>query len=102
MMENGNEIETTDEERPPINPPRGRQYRPVGSHDRAVIQMASMEPGSTSDIPLRFSVHPFHAKCLLYIIYQSVILVSVSTFSVFSGLEKPQISTVKDTGIHNN
>ncbi|KAF3340544.1 putative Na+/K+/Cl-cotransport protein [Carex littledalei] len=52
MMENGNEIETTDEERPPINPPRGRQYRPVGLDDRAVIQMASMEPGSTSDIPL--------------------------------------------------
>lgn len=69
MMENGNEIESTDEERPPINPPRGRQYRPVGSHDRAVIQMASMEPGSTSDIPLRFAVHPFHAKCRLYILY---------------------------------
>jgi hypothetical protein len=55
-MENGNdlELETAHEERLPVIPPRGRQYTPVGSHDRAVIQMSSLEPGSTSasHIPL--------------------------------------------------
>ncbi|KAJ3676080.1 hypothetical protein LUZ60_003492 [Juncus effusus] len=55
MMENGSEIEGADEERPPVSaPPRGRQYRPVGSSDRAVIEMSSMEEaGSSSDVPLR-------------------------------------------------
>lgn len=27
----------------------GRKYRPVVAHDRAVLQMSSMDPGSTSD-----------------------------------------------------
>lgn len=48
-MENG-EIETTDEEMPSQ---RGRQYRPVVTHDRAVIQMSSLESVSPPEIPLR-------------------------------------------------
>lgn len=48
-MENG-EIESADEE---MASSSGRQYRPVGSHDRAVIQMSSMESGSSPDIPKR-------------------------------------------------
>ncbi|KAJ3691856.1 hypothetical protein LUZ61_021020 [Rhynchospora tenuis] len=53
--DNGNDvdIEPADDD---TLPPRGsgsRQYRPVGSHDRAVIQMSSMDAhGSTSAIPL--------------------------------------------------
>ncbi|KAJ0989759.1 hypothetical protein J5N97_008115 [Dioscorea zingiberensis] len=46
-MENG-EIESADEEMPSSS---GRQYRPVGSHDRAVIEMSSMESGSSPNIP---------------------------------------------------
>ncbi|XP_020081434.1 cation-chloride cotransporter 1-like, partial [Ananas comosus] len=49
IMENG-EIESTDEEMPLRG---GRQYRPVGSHDRAIIQMSSMERGSVQEIPLK-------------------------------------------------
>ena len=27
----------------------GRKYSPVGAHDRAVLEMSSMDPGSSSD-----------------------------------------------------
>uniref|UniRef100_A0A0E0ATY3 Cation chloride cotransporter n=1 Tax=Oryza glumipatula TaxID=40148 RepID=A0A0E0ATY3_9ORYZ len=47
-MENG-EIEGAADDGVPVPaPPNGRRYRPVGSSDRAVIQMTSMEPGSSS------------------------------------------------------
>ncbi|KAG8067801.1 hypothetical protein GUJ93_ZPchr0005g15152 [Zizania palustris] len=46
-MEKG-EIEAADDALPVPAPPNGRRYRPVGSSDRAVIQMTSMEPGSSS------------------------------------------------------
>ncbi|CAD6334106.1 unnamed protein product [Miscanthus lutarioriparius] len=46
-MENGG-IEEADDALPVPAPPNGRRYRPVGSSDRAVIQMTSMEPGSSS------------------------------------------------------
>ncbi|KAJ4976893.1 hypothetical protein NE237_001999 [Protea cynaroides] len=53
-MENG-EIESTDEEMPSQS---GRKYRPVVAHDRAVLQMSSVEPESSSqsfnrDVPLK-------------------------------------------------
>ena len=47
VMENGG-IEEADDALPVPAPPNGRRYRPVGSSDRAVIQMTSMEPGSSS------------------------------------------------------
>ncbi|OVA14992.1 Amino acid permease/ SLC12A domain [Macleaya cordata] len=49
-MENG-EIESQDDDLPSQT---GRQYRPVVAHDRAVLEMSSMESGSSSrDTPLK-------------------------------------------------
>ncbi|OAY73592.1 Cation-chloride cotransporter 1, partial [Ananas comosus] len=67
IMENG-EIESTDEEMPLRG---GRQYRPVGSHDRAIIQMSSMERGSVQEIPLNNShvdlfVPLYFMRCFYY------------------------------------
>ncbi|CAL9120932.1 unnamed protein product [Musa textilis] len=47
-MENG-EIESADEE---ITSRSGRQYRPVVSHDRSVVQMTSMDSGPPTEIQL--------------------------------------------------
>ncbi|KAK9115011.1 hypothetical protein Syun_021808 [Stephania yunnanensis] len=46
-MENG-DIESQDEELPSQN---GRRYRPVDAHDRAVLEMSSMENRSSADAP---------------------------------------------------
>jgi solute carrier family 12 (potassium/chloride transporter), member 4/6 len=46
-MENGG-IEEADDALPVPAPPNGRRYRPVESSGRAVVQMASLEPGSSS------------------------------------------------------
>lgn len=51
MEENG-EIESLDEA-PPSSSRIGRQYRPVVAHDRAVLEMSSLEPASSSRIPGR-------------------------------------------------
>lgn len=48
-MDNG-EIESADEE---MFARKGLQYSPVKSHDRPVIQMASLETGAPSEIPLK-------------------------------------------------
>ncbi|PIA33318.1 hypothetical protein AQUCO_04100026v1 [Aquilegia coerulea] len=48
-MENG-EIESQDEELPSRT---GRQYRPVVAHDRAVLEMSSLESASSSRLPDR-------------------------------------------------
>ncbi|KAK9289193.1 hypothetical protein L1049_017667 [Liquidambar formosana] len=46
-MDNG-EIEGADDEFPPQG---GRRYRPVVAHDRAVLEMSSLDPGSSSALP---------------------------------------------------
>lgn len=43
-MDNG-DIESGEEE---FHGQRGRKYRPVEAHDRAVLEMSSMDPGSSS------------------------------------------------------
>lgn len=37
---------------------RGRKYRPVEAHDRAVLEMSSMDPGSSSSSPSVPMRHP--------------------------------------------
>ncbi|KAL6626289.1 hypothetical protein ACP70R_030015 [Stipagrostis hirtigluma subsp. patula] len=49
-MERG-EIGGVDEEAPPTISRPQQRYRAVDSHDRAVVQMASMEPGSSAAAP---------------------------------------------------
>ncbi|KAG2619872.1 hypothetical protein PVAP13_3NG139100 [Panicum virgatum] len=56
-MENGG-IEEADDALPVPTPLNGRRYRPVGSSDRAVIQMTSMEPGSSSAASIEAVVTP--------------------------------------------
>ncbi|GJM88341.1 hypothetical protein PR202_gb00922 [Eleusine coracana subsp. coracana] len=56
-MENGG-IEEADDALPVPAPPNGRRYRPVGSSDRAVVQMTSMEPGSSSSSGIAAAVTP--------------------------------------------
>lgn len=48
-MDNG-DIEGGEEE---FHEQRGRKYRPVVAHDRAVLEMSSMDPGSSSDASLK-------------------------------------------------
>lgn len=43
-MDNG-DIESGEEE---FHGQRGRKYRPVEAHDRAVLEMSSMDPGASS------------------------------------------------------
>lgn len=48
-MDNG-DIEGGDDE---LRPQTGRKYRPVVAHDRAIVEMSSMDPGSPStSIPI--------------------------------------------------
>uniref|UniRef100_A0A0E0M553 Amino acid permease/ SLC12A domain-containing protein n=1 Tax=Oryza punctata TaxID=4537 RepID=A0A0E0M553_ORYPU len=47
-MDNGEIEGAADDGNPVPAPPNGRRYLPVGSSDRAVIQMTSMEPGFSS------------------------------------------------------
>ena len=56
-MENGG-IEEADDALPVPTPLNGRRHRPVGSSDRAVIQMTSMEPGSSSAASIEAVVTP--------------------------------------------
>lgn len=52
------EIEIADEEAPsPLQVRRQQQYRPVESHDKAVLQMSSLESSSgypPRDVPLKY------------------------------------------------
>lgn len=61
-MDNG-DIESAEEEFPAQI--GGRKYRPVVANDRAVLEMSSMEPGSSSAVSATFSDRQASLKYIL-------------------------------------